>query len=76
MRDVAIIGVAQTKFGELWSNSFRQLISDAGLGAIEDSGVGGKDQFHVQELKLHALQEVLHLDKVSWLSHQDIMMLS
>ena len=36
MRDVAIIGVAQTKFG-------RQLISDAGLGAIEDSGVGGKD---------------------------------
>ena len=43
MRDVAIIGVAQTKFGELWSNSFRQLISDAGLGAIEDSGVGGKD---------------------------------
>lgn len=43
MRDVAIIGVAQTKFGELWSNSFRQLISEAGLGAIEDSGVGGKD---------------------------------
>ena len=43
MRDVAIIGVAQTKFGELWNNSFRQLISDAGLGAIEDSGVGGKD---------------------------------
>ena len=43
MRDVAIIGVAQTKFGELWSNSFRQLISDAGLGAIEDSGVGGKE---------------------------------
>ena len=43
MRDVAIIVVAQTKFGELWDTSFRQLIADAGLGAIKDSGISGED---------------------------------
>ncbi|MDL2246954.1 thiolase domain-containing protein [Methanobrevibacter sp. OttesenSCG-928-K11] len=43
MRDVAIIGVSQTKFGELWDASFRQLIADAGLQAISDSGIEGAD---------------------------------
>ncbi|WP_409200826.1 thiolase domain-containing protein [Methanobrevibacter sp. DSM 116169] len=43
MRDVAIIGVSQTKFGELWDASFRQLIADAGIKAIEDSGIEGAD---------------------------------
>lgn len=43
MRDVAIIGVSQTKFGELWDSSFRQLIAEAGLGAIEDSNIAGND---------------------------------
>ena len=31
MRDVAIIGVSQTKFGELWDSSFRDLIAEAGV---------------------------------------------
>ncbi len=43
MRDVAIIGVSQTKFGELWDTSFRQLITTAGLGAIRDSNISGND---------------------------------
>ena len=43
MRDVAIIGVSQTKFGELWDTSFRQLITTAGLGAINDSNIAGND---------------------------------
>ncbi|KZX17019.1 beta-ketoadipyl-CoA thiolase [Methanobrevibacter cuticularis] len=43
MRDVAIIGASQTKFGELWDVSFRQLITEAGLGAIDDSNVEGAD---------------------------------
>ena len=42
MRDVAIIGVAQTKFGELWSNSFRQLISDAGLELLKIQALGAR----------------------------------
>ena len=43
MRDVAIIGVSQTKFGELWDVSFRELIAEAGLKAIEDSNIEGSD---------------------------------
>ncbi|MEA2055977.1 MAG: thiolase domain-containing protein [Candidatus Thermoplasmatota archaeon] len=43
MKDVAIIGVGLTKFGELWDKSFRQLTSEAGAKAIIDAGVSGKD---------------------------------
>jgi acetyl-CoA C-acetyltransferase len=43
LRDVAIIGVSQTKFGELWDISFRDLISEAGLKAIEDANIEGAD---------------------------------
>ena len=43
MRDVAIIGVGITKFGELWDRSFRNLIAEAGSKAILDSGIEGKD---------------------------------
>lgn len=43
MRDVAVIGVGLTKFGELWNKSFRQLTAEAGSKAIFDSGVDGKD---------------------------------
>ena len=43
MRDVAVIGVGITKFGELWDKSFRQLIAEAGAKAILDSGIEGKD---------------------------------
>lgn len=43
LRDVAIIGVSQTKFGELWDISFRDLITEAGLKAIEDANIEGAD---------------------------------
>ncbi len=43
MRDVAVIGIGLTKFGELWDQSFRQLTAEAGSKAILDSGVSGKD---------------------------------
>jgi len=43
MRDVAVIGVGLTKFGELWDKSFRNLTAEAGSKAIIDSGVSGKD---------------------------------
>ena len=43
MRDVAVIGVGLTKFGELWDKSFRQLIAEAGSKAILDAGISGKD---------------------------------
>ncbi len=43
MRSVSIIGAARTKFGEHWNESFRDLIGQAGLGALESSGLQGKD---------------------------------
>jgi len=43
MREVAIIGIGITKFGELWDKSFRHLIAEAGSKAILDSGIGGTD---------------------------------
>ena len=43
MRDVAVIGIGLTKFGELWDKSFRQLITEAGSKAILDSGIEGKN---------------------------------
>jgi len=43
MRDVAIIGLGITKFGELWDKSFRQLTAEAGSKAIFDAGIGGKE---------------------------------
>ena len=43
MRDVAVIGVGLTKFGELWNKSFRELIAEAGSKAILDAKIEGKD---------------------------------
>ena len=43
MRDVAIIGVSQTKFGELWDSSFRDLIAEAGIKALVDAEIDGAD---------------------------------
>jgi len=43
MRDVAVIGIGLTKFGELWDKSFRQLITEAGSKAILDAGIEGKE---------------------------------
>ena len=46
-KKVAIIGVGLTKFGELWEKSYRDLITEAGVKAIGDAGIDGKD---VQEI--------------------------
>jgi len=43
MRDVAVIGIGETPFGELWDRSFRDLGIEAGLRAIEDSGIAADD---------------------------------
>lgn len=43
MTGVSIIGVGMTKFGEHWELGFRDLMVEAGVKAILDSGVDGPD---------------------------------
>ena len=43
MREVAIVGIGCTKFGEMWDKSFRDLFIEAGLMALEDAGMSGAD---------------------------------
>ena len=43
MRRVAVIGVGQSKFGELWDTSFRDIVLSAGVEALEDAGLEGKE---------------------------------
>ncbi len=43
MRDVAIIGIGCTKFGELWTKSLRELVVEAGLLAIQDANITSND---------------------------------
>src|ERR1051326_89137 len=42
-REVVVLGVGLTRFGELWERSFRSLIAEAGLAAAKDAGVAGED---------------------------------
>lgn len=43
MREVAIIGAKTTEFGELWDKSLRDIVVEAGVGAIEDAGISGEE---------------------------------
>ena len=43
MREVAVIGVGVTKFGELWDASFRDLGIEAGLKAMNDANLTGSE---------------------------------
>ncbi len=43
MREVAVIGIGETKIGELWDLSLRDLGIHAGLEAIQDAGVTGDE---------------------------------
>ncbi len=38
-KEVAIIGIGLTQFGELWDRSFRSLIAEAGNRAVLDAGI-------------------------------------
>ncbi len=40
---VAVVGVGQTKFDEHWSKSLRDLATEAGMAAVQDAGIEGRD---------------------------------
>ena len=39
MKEVAIIGIGMTKWGELWEKSLRDIAVEAALNCLEDAGV-------------------------------------
>ncbi|MDI6902570.1 MAG: thiolase domain-containing protein [Methanocellales archaeon] len=43
MREVVIIGVGCTNFGEMWDRSFRDIFVEAGLSALEDASIHGEE---------------------------------
>src|SRR5512132_4427672 len=47
MRDVAIIGVGMSEWGELWGKSHRTLWTEAALKALDDAGVDHVDAMTV-----------------------------
>lgn len=59
-RDVAIIGVGQTKFGEHWDLSFRELGIQAGANAILDAGI---DSGKIEGLYIGNMSAGLFMDQ-------------
>ncbi|MEN6482502.1 MAG: thiolase domain-containing protein [Anaerolineaceae bacterium] len=47
MREVAIIGIGQTKIDEHWDKSLRELAGDAILAAVKDAGLDQVDSLYV-----------------------------
>ena len=47
MRDVCVIGVGLSKWGEVWRQSLRQLFVDAAMNAVDSSGVDDLDSLYV-----------------------------
>lgn len=43
MRDVAIVGVGMSKFGEEWGRGYRDLIIEAGTKAVTDANLSGSE---------------------------------
>ena len=47
MRDVAIIGIGQTKVGEHWEKSLRHLAGEAVLAAMHDASIEMADSLYL-----------------------------
>jgi len=47
MKEVAIVGVGLTRFGELWEQSLRDMFTEAALAAIADSGLDRIDSMYI-----------------------------
>ncbi len=61
MREVAIIGIGQTKVDELWEKSLRELAGDASLAALHDAGLDQVDAVYVGNMMSGSANQQLHL---------------
>ncbi|MCX6054695.1 MAG: thiolase domain-containing protein [Chloroflexi bacterium] len=61
MREVAIIGIGQTKIDENWDKSLRELAGDAALAALLDSGLQKVDSVYVGNMISGSANHQQHL---------------
>ncbi len=61
MRDVAIIGIGQTKVGEHWEQSLKGLATEAILGAIQDARIERVDSLYIGNMLSGELAGQEHL---------------
>ena len=61
MREVAIIGIGQTKVDENWDKSLRELAGDAALAALLDSGLQKVDSVYVGNMISGSANHQQHL---------------
>ncbi len=47
MRDVAVIGIGMTKWGELWKKSLRDIYVETALLALDDAGIDRIDSMYI-----------------------------
>jgi acetyl-CoA C-acetyltransferase len=61
MREVAVIGIGQTKVDEQWDQSLRVLAGDASLAALQDAGLERVDAVYVGNMLSSSANHQQHL---------------
>lgn len=61
MREVAIIGIGQTRVDEQWDKSLRELAGDAGLAALQDARLNGIESLYVGNMMSGSANKQQHL---------------
>src|SRR5262249_5925822 len=64
MRDVYVIGVGSTRFGELWEHSLRDLFVMASLEALRDAGLARLDGIYIGSMSSGLFVEQEHLSSL------------
>ncbi|RKZ31235.1 thiolase domain-containing protein [bacterium] len=65
MREVAIIGVGMTEFGELWDKSLRDLLVESSLKAMDDAKVDAVDAIYVGAMSSGLFDNQEHLASIA-----------
>ena len=61
MREVAVIGIGQTKIDEHWDKSFRELAGEAALSALADSGLDRVNAIYIGNMMSGSANHQQHL---------------
>ncbi len=61
MREVAVLGIGQTKIDEHWDKSLRLLAGEAALNALQDAGINGVDGVFVGNMMSGSANRQQHL---------------